>query len=313
MASSNGYLDVPRNGGRLAAGVSVGGTRYRFLEPRLSYLRSDPPHLNGVDDGTRTHDGRNHNPGLYQLSYVHHRPMLRCVCIALRFALTASQRKFILSSRLTALVARPAGNMPSPSWPASLRDQPNVCSKIAPGDFCRTRDDAHVIRSSSSRLTALVARPAGLEPATPGLEGRCSIQLSYGRSSLLGSRLPRPAGLRLSHPWPASDSDPLTRSKVAPGNFSRTCDPRLRRPVLYPAVLAIAPASPAFPPSVAVSYGRSVHRFNARGTRMVGAAGFEPATLCSQSRCATRLRHAPTATRLRTGRESYGWGLRASI
>ncbi len=26
----------------------------------------------GVDDGTRTHDNRNHNPGLYQLSYVHH-------------------------------------------------------------------------------------------------------------------------------------------------------------------------------------------------------------------------------------------------
>src|SRR4051812_3991831 len=28
---------------------------------------------------------------------------------------------------------------------------------------------------------------------------------------------------------------------------------------------------------------------------MVGATGFEPATLCSQSRCATRLRYAPTA------------------
>lgn len=26
----------------------------------------------GVDDGTRTHDDRDHNPGLYQLSYVHH-------------------------------------------------------------------------------------------------------------------------------------------------------------------------------------------------------------------------------------------------
>ncbi len=26
----------------------------------------------GVDDGTRTRDNWNHNPGLYQLSYVHH-------------------------------------------------------------------------------------------------------------------------------------------------------------------------------------------------------------------------------------------------
>src|SRR6201998_831828 len=29
---------------------------------------------------------------------------------------------------------------------------------------------------------------------------------------------------------------------------------------------------------------------------LVGAEGFEPPTLCSQSRCATRLRHAPTRT-----------------
>ena len=27
----------------------------------------------GVADGTRTHDNRNHNPGLYQLSYSHRR------------------------------------------------------------------------------------------------------------------------------------------------------------------------------------------------------------------------------------------------
>ena len=27
---------------------------------------------NGVDDGVRTHDRRNHNPELYQLSYAHH-------------------------------------------------------------------------------------------------------------------------------------------------------------------------------------------------------------------------------------------------
>jgi hypothetical protein len=35
---------------------------------------------------------------------------------------------------------------------------------------------------------------------------------------------------------------------------------------------------------------------------MVGATGFEPATSCSQSRRATRLRHAPMARLSHTGR-----------
>src|SRR5512142_2933463 len=33
----------------------------------------------GVADGTRTHDNRNHNPGLYQLSYSHHGDLPRAI------------------------------------------------------------------------------------------------------------------------------------------------------------------------------------------------------------------------------------------
>jgi hypothetical protein len=49
----------------------------------------------------------------------------------------------------------------------------------------------------------------------------------------------------------------------------RTCYPRLRRPMLYPNEL-------------------QTHNI------MVGAEGFEPPTLWSQTRCATKLRYAPT-------------------
>ena len=34
-----------------------------------------------------------------------------------------------------------------------------------------------------SNILILLARPAGFEPATLGLEGRCSIRMSYGRMS----------------------------------------------------------------------------------------------------------------------------------
>ena len=46
----------------------MGWTSPEGLQPNRPLLKKET----GVTDGTRTHDGRNHNPGLYQLSYDHH-------------------------------------------------------------------------------------------------------------------------------------------------------------------------------------------------------------------------------------------------
>ena len=60
----------------------------------------------------------------------------------------------------------------------------------------------------------------------------------------------------------------------------------------------IEPTTPWFVAkySIQLSYSRKNRKFLIY--KMVGAAGFELATLCSQSRCATRLRYAPTRPRV---------------
>jgi hypothetical protein len=76
----------------------------------------------------------------------------------------------------------------------------------------------------------------------------------------------------------------------APGGI-RTPDRRIRNPLLYPTELQA--------PGYSFIKGRQRRRPDAART-LVGARGFEPPTPCSQSRCATGLRHAPPMVKIKS-------------
>jgi hypothetical protein len=88
----------------------------------------------------------------------------------------------------------------------------------------------------SRRRSPRLARPTGLEPATVGLEGRCSIRLSYGRiSGWIVAKKPTHRVIALNHP-------PATASQGGRGRGIRTPDTLLPKQVRYQA--ALYPAAP---------------------------------------------------------------------
>ena len=127
-----------------------------------------------MDDGTRTHDGRNHNPGLYQLSYVHQKPVRR-LC----------ERPFILAYQATTFG----------------------------GALGRIIPYIPVLHRYAASLTAIQ---------------NCSrhhINMTWVEPAILTCQDFRSFSSCLRGHFGG-----------APGR-TRTCDPRLRRPVLYPAEL----------------------------------------------------------------------------
>ena len=157
--------------------------QYRCIQP-ISLTTF--PGGNGVDDGTRTHDDRNHNPGLYQLSYTHH-------CLDTYFISPSIYIKgrFYRSS-----------SGASCGCPVSLRDSSICVSKYTQEPHFE-RGILRMLRVASRlfnlrvQIHANLARPAGLEPATSCLEGRCSIRLSYGRTAY---KVGRGRGIRTPDP-----------------------------------------------------------------------------------------------------------------
>ncbi len=154
----------------------------------------------------------------------------------------------------------------------------------------------------------ILARLAGVEPATNGSEVRCSIHLSYRRTFLVRPTgfEPVACGLGIRRSILLSYGRTLSPS-CGVGEEDRTPNGRIHSPILYQLSYTHHLARPAgFEPatdgleircSILLSYGRL----------LVGASGFEPPISWSQTMRVTKLRHTPSILLIcnRVFRNSY--------
>ena len=133
----------------------------------------------------------------------------------------------------------------------------------------------------------------GFEPTTTGITIRDSDQLSYAHR--------KPSGRSDSGVAPAcarARSARIMPGRIGAPDRNRTCNPQLRRLVLYPVELRARAWSEQRASAQVRNPAAPVGAAKYRNRYMVGVEGFEPPTPCSQSRCATRLRYTPmTVTR----------------
>ena len=162
----------------------------------------------------------------------------------------------------------------------------------------RQREKARFYVRSPARLPPVRETMPASGSSRPALSPRgrawvlpaLSIDLGVSRVAS-GPRWLAESGKLVS--WPAAKG----RGGLPGG--TRTPDLLLRRQLLYPVELRAVRLTKQRPNMWALC-------------GMVGAAGFELATLCSQSRCATRLRYAPTAHILTPKWPVSGHGLQKS-